>query len=407
MNDQHNDHSDVPFGDPGRASESSQQVRWAPDQMTEFGVSEAVSDPADAAAGPVHEAGVEPGWAPGVEPGWAPGVEPGWAPGWAPGAAPGWAPGVAPGWSPGPAPIPAPAAANPGQQWSGWNPQPAYQASGPAAPAPDRGFGRRRIVPLVLITALFSATLSGVGTYVAFTLSPRTTAVVQTTATTAQPNAQVVSLTQSEAIVRLVNIARPSVVTIDTTGTTSTGRRSAQFSGSGSGFIVSADGLILTNNHVVMDTSSLTVTLGDGSQLPATVVSTDAAHDLALIKVKATGLTPLTLGNSATLQVGQMAVAIGSPLGTFTDSVTQGIVSGLDRSISVGDSTSAFTENLTGLIQTDAAINPGNSGGPLLDVNGSVIGIVTAASSSAQDIGFAIPINQAKEMIGAAAGTKA
>ena len=108
----------------------------------------------------------------------------------------------------------------------------------------------------------------------------------------------------------------------------------------------------------------------------------------------------MTLGDSSALQVGQLAIAIGSPLGTFTDSVTQGIVSGLDRSITVGDSTApTFTENLTGLIQTDAAINPGNSGGPLLDASGSVIGIVTASLSSAQDIGFAIPINQAKQMI--------
>jgi serine protease Do len=100
--------------------------------------------------------------------------------------------------------------------------------------------------------------------------------------------------------------------------------------------------------------------------------------------------------------VGQLAITIGSPLGTFTDSVTSGIVSGMNRSITVGDSTSSFTEDLTGLIQTDAAINPGNSGGPLLDANGTVVGIVTASSSGAQDMGFAIPINEAKQMIAAA-----
>ena len=155
-------------------------------------------------------------------------------------------------------------------------------------------------------------------------------------------------------------------------------------------------------HHVVTGASSLTVTLDDTSQLPATVVTTDPTHDLALIKVDATGLTPVTLGDSSAIQVGQLAIAIGSPLGTFTDSVTSGIVSGLNRSITVGDSTSNFTEDLTGLVQTDAPINPGNSGGPLLDANGAVVGIVTAASSSAQDMGFAIPINQAKQMIAAA-----
>ncbi len=137
--------------------------------------------------------------------------------------------------------------------------------------------------------------------------------------------------------------------------------------------------------------------------MPATVVATDAAHDLALVKVNATGLTPVTLGDSSSVQVGQLAIAIGSPLGTFTDSVTQGIVSGTDRTITVGDRTTRNTENLTGLIQTDAAINPGNSGGPLLDVSGSVIGIITASASNSQGVGFAIPINQAKQLIAGSA----
>jgi len=248
-------------------------------------------------------------------------------------------------------------------------------------------------------TALLSATLSAGGTYVAFSLTPHTTTV---TPAGSGASAQTVSLTQSQAIVRVVELVKPSVVTVSTTGTTSLGRRSSQFTGSGSGFIVSKDGLILTNNHVIMDTSSLSVTLDDGRELPATVVKTDPTHDLALIKVNATGLTPVTLGDSGAIQVGQLAIAIGSPLGTFTDSVTSGIVSGLDRSITVGDSSSTFTEDLTGLVQTDAAINPGNSGGPLLDANGAVIGVVTAASSSAQDMGFAVPINQAKQMIASA-----
>ena len=278
----------------------------------------------------------------------------------------------------------------------------AYAPAAPTPAAPAQSGGRRRIVPLILATALLSATLSAAGTYVAFSLVPRTTTPAAAAQAGQSPSAQLVSLTQSQAIVRVVNLVQPSVVTITTTGTSAIGRRSSQFTGSGSGFIVSADGLILTNNHVVMGTSTLSVTLSDGSELPATIVQTDATHDLALIKVKATGLTPVTLGDSSAIQVGQLAIAIGSPLGTFTDSVTSGIVSGLNRSITVGDSTSAFTEDLTGLIQTDAAINPGNSGGPLLDANGAVVGIVTAASSSAQDMGFAIPINEAKQMIATA-----
>ena len=291
-----------------------------------------------------------------------------------------------------PPPPPVPAA-----QWLAPSPWAA------AAPSPTtRDSGKRRLVPLILATALLSATLSAAGTYVAFTVAPRTTIIAGTGASGNTSAVQTVSLTQSQDIVRVVDMVNPSVVTIDTTGTTSTGRRSAQFTGSGSGFIVNANGLILTNNHVVMNSSTLSVTLNDGRQLPATVVTTDVAHDLALIQVQVTGLTPVTLGDSSTVQVGQLAITIGSPLGTFTDSVTSGIVSGMNRSITVGDSTSSFTEDLTGLIQTDAAINPGNSGGPLLDANGTVVGIVTASSSGAQDMGFAIPINEAKQMIAAA-----
>jgi len=300
------------------------------------------------------------------------------------------------------------------QAWSqpAWTqpapPQPWLGPSQWAVPAPPpvqpvaREAGKRRIVPLIMATALLSATLSAGGTYVAFSLASHTTSPAAPVTSGSVSNVQTVSLTQSQAIVRVVSLVKPSVVTISTTGTTTAGRRSSQFTGSGSGFIVSADGLILTNNHVIKDASTLSVTLDDGRELPATVVKVDATHDLALVRVKATGLKPVTLGDSGAVQVGQLAIAIGSPLGTFTDSVTSGIVSGMNRSITVGDSTSNFTEDLTGLIQTDAAINPGNSGGPLLDANGSVIGVVTAASSSAQDMGFAVPISQAKQMIAAA-----
>ena len=303
----------------------------------------------------------------------------------------------------------------PAQPWAP-PPPPAWPASQawaaapyvPAAPvpaAPAQPGGRRRVVPLILATALLSAMLSAAGTYVAVSIGPRTTTAAVPVQADQSPSAQLVSLTQSQAIVRVVNQVQPSVVTITTTGMSNLSPFSVPTTGAGSGFIVSSDGLILTNNHVVADSNSLTVTLDDSRELAATVVATDATHDLALIRVKATGLTPVTLGDSSAIQVGQLAIAIGSPLGTFTDSVTQGIVSGLNRDISVGDRTSQLSEDLKGLIQTDAAINPGNSGGPLLDVNGSVVGIITASDSSAQDMGFAIPINQAKEMIAKAASS--
>jgi S1-C subfamily serine protease len=270
-------------------------------------------------------------------------------------------------------------------------------------PVPAHG-GTARIAPLILISALLSAALSAGFTYVVVSGQPRAAATATRTVAPAA-GAQTVSLTQSEAIVRVVQTARPAVVTITTTGLTGFGPFSMPSTGAGSGFVVSSDGLIVTNYHVIMDSSSLTVALDDGRELKATVVSTDPSLDLALVKVAATGLATLGLGDSDAVQVGQLAIAIGSPLGTFTDSVTQGIVSGLNRNISVGERGSNFQENLSGLIQTDAAINPGNSGGPLLDAGGNVIGVITASSSTAQDMGFAVPINQAKAMVKAAVGS--
>ncbi len=261
--------------------------------------------------------------------------------------------------------------------------------------------GAARLALLALSTALLSAALSATFTYVAVSgRPPAATAAAPTTSPAA--NAQAVSISQSDAVIRAAANARPAVVTITTTGLTGFGPFSMPSTGAGSGFVVSSDGLIVTNYHVVMDTKSLTVDLNDGRQLPATVVATDRTNDLALVRVSATGLPTLQLGDSDAVQVGQLAIAVGSPLGTFTDSVTQGIVSGLDRNITVGERGSSFTEDLTGLIQTDAAINPGNSGGPLLDAGGRAIGVITAASSTAQEMGFAVPINRVRTMVEAA-----
>jgi serine protease Do len=254
---------------------------------------------------------------------------------------------------------------------------------------------------MMVAVALLSASLSAIGTYAAITLTAKPAGAASTAA--GSPGvAQQVNLTQSDAIVRVAGLVKPSVVTITSSGTTGYSPFSVPSTGVGSGFIVSADGLILTNNHVIQGATTLTAVLDDGRSIAATVVATDPAHDLALIKVSGTGLTPVTLGDSSSVQVGQLAIAIGSPLGTFTDSVTQGIVSGVNRTITVTDPATRTQEHLTGLIQTDAAINRGNSGGPLLDASGAVIGIITASSRNAQDMGFAVPINQAKPMIEAA-----
>lgn len=169
--------------------------------------------------------------------------------------------------------------------------------------------------------------------------------------------------------------------------------------GGGSGFIVSADGLILTNKHVVVDTkASYTVLTNDGKKYSAEVLARDPAQDLAVVKIEASNLTALKLGDSDKIKLGQTAIAIGNALGEFRNTVSKGVISGLSRTITASGG-EGFSETIENVIQTDAAINEGNSGGPLLNINGEVVGINTAMVSGAQSIGFAIPINQAKRAI--------
>ncbi len=170
----------------------------------------------------------------------------------------------------------------------------------------------------------------------------------------------------------------------------------------GSGFIVSADGLIITSKHVVADTQAkYTVLTNDEKTYPVDKIYRDPLNDLAILKINATGLQPLSLGDSSTLQLGQMVIAIGTPLGQFTNTVTSGIVSGLGRGITAGSAFSGSVEQLDNVIQTDAPINPGNSGGPLLNSDGQVIGVNTAIAQGGQDIGFALPVNSVKDLLNA------
>ena len=172
--------------------------------------------------------------------------------------------------------------------------------------------------------------------------------------------------------------------------------------GAGTGMILTSDGYILTNNHVLpVDDGAITVTTQSGQQYTAKVIATNQNEDLALIKIDASGLPTVTLGDSSQETPGDSVIAIGNALGQFQNSVVDGIISGLNRSVTASDENSiAGGESLSGLLQVDAAINPGDSGGPLVDVaTGSVIGMDTAVSSNAQGIGFAIPINEAKSFI--------
>ena len=163
--------------------------------------------------------------------------------------------------------------------------------------------------------------------------------------------------------------------------------------GAGSGFIVRANGYIITNKHVVEDTSATyTVLLADGKQKNATVVWRDPTHDLAMIKINDSGLPTVSLGDSSSLQLGQSVFAVGNALGEYSNSVSVGVISGLNRSIQAQNQNGV--EDLTGVIQTDAAINPGNSGGPLVDLNGNAVGVNVATAEGSQNIAFSIPITQ-------------
>ncbi|MCU1354623.1 MAG: protease family protein [Acidimicrobiales bacterium] len=187
---------------------------------------------------------------------------------------------------------------------------------------------------------------------------------------------------------RILDVAQPSVVSIQT------GSANSIFGAAGSGVVISKDGLILTNAHVIEGASDISVRFNDGTASAAKVVGRSKAHDIALIKVARADLTPARLGSSANLRVGDDVVAIGNALNLGGDpSVTRGIVSAKDRSISDGKT------SLDHLIQTDAAINPGNSGGPLVDASGDVVGINTAIIDGAQNVGFSIAIDSVQDLI--------
>jgi putative serine protease PepD len=198
------------------------------------------------------------------------------------------------------------------------------------------------------------------------------------------------------SIAALAAEARPSVVAIhDSVSQTDIFGNVAEGQAAGTGFVLSADGFIVTNDHVVDGATDITVDFADGSSVSAEVVAADPNADLAVLKVDRTDLTPLPLGSSAALQVGDQLVAIGNALDLSGEpTVTTGIVSANGRSL-----TEPNGVKLVNLIQTDTAINPGNSGGPLLNMSGEVVGINTAIAGQAQNVGFAIAIDPAKAMI--------
>jgi len=278
---------------------------------------------------------------------------------------------------------------------SAWNTARASLPPPPASappPAPRRGPGAGAIVAIAVVAGIVSGSLSGVA--VSNLLRPE--AATSGSQTPSGSNVSSVHIDESSAVIKAVTDAMPAVVTIRST---TTGGVFGGSTGSGSGFIFNSDGWILTNRHVVQGANALQVIFNDTSTAPATVYGIDTVTDLAIIKVDMSNLPTVPIGSSADLQPGQLAIAIGNPLGDFENTVTTGVISGLGRQIRAGDATQSSSEQLSNLIQTDAAINPGNSGGPLLNSAGQVIGVNTAVSQDAQGIGFAIPIDIAKPLM--------
>ncbi len=231
----------------------------------------------------------------------------------------------------------------------------------------------------------------------------RTDKNLVTTNTSTQQKIQVVS-SESQLISQIAKDVGQSVVSVNVSGSAGVDLFGSvvQQQGAGTGIIISADGYIMTNRHVVAEgTSTVSVTTADGTKYDdVQIVGRDTANDIAFLKVKnPKNFKAVKLGDSTQVQVGDKVVAIGNAEGQFHNTVTSGIISGLGRDITAGDASSGSTEPLRNLIQTDAAINQGNSGGPLVNLNGEVIGMNTAVAGSAENLGFAIPITDAQGII--------
>ncbi len=238
---------------------------------------------------------------------------------------------------------------------------------------------------IVLIVAIVVSACLGAG---GFAIASNLSGASGSSKTINATNVNLAKATGSElSIQEIIAKNEDSVVAIETESvSTDSWLRQYVTQGAGSGVVYSEDGYIITNNHVISGASNITVTLHDGTELEATLVATDEQTDVAVIKVDKTGLTPVSFGDSSSLSVGDLAVAIGNPLGTLSGTATEGIISALEREITIDG------KSMT-LIQTSASINPGNSGGGLFDQYGNLIGIVVAKSSGSdvEGLGFAIP----------------
>jgi S1-C subfamily serine protease len=267
-----------------------------------------------------------------------------------------------------------------------------------------RGRGGGYLVAMFIVALLGSA-LGSALTYAALLGTGQLRAPVNNIAAASPSPSPAATVTprpqtgEDTAVTLAAEQVSPAVVTITVQAAVPTDPFSLPETGIGSGIIFETDGWILTNRHVVADAAVVTVDLNDGREVSGTVYGVDTLTDLAIVKITATDLHAAPIGDSSALQPGATAIVIGSALGTFTNSVTSGVISALGRSLAVTDPLTGEIRRLRNLIQTDAAINPGNSGGPLVDSNGEIVGVSTAYAEGAQGIFFAIPINIAKPIM--------
>lgn len=290
----------------------------------------------------------------------------------------------------------------------------------------DNNLASFRISIIAVTSAVVGAVLGvAVGLIAAFNFTENLPFVSSSPADTSATQPRVVQVNEEQATIDAVKQVSPAVVSIVITKDLSKIYQPNEFDspffefgfpfgfrfspspppsgkqeiGGGTGFIVDAKrGYIVTNKHVVRDTEAeYSVLTNDGERYDAKVLARDPFNDVAILQIKAKNLTAVRLGDSDKLEMGQTVIAIGNALGEYRNTVTKGVVSGIGRTIVAGSS--AGSERLEGVIQTDAAINPGNSGGPLVNLSGEVIGINTAIDREGQLIGFAIPINTVKKVI--------
>lgn len=275
----------------------------------------------------------------------------------------------------------------------------------------------RKLILLIIALLIVLAGISTIQRYF-----PQLTKTASESSLLTGDTQKVKIISEESVVIDVVKKLTPSVVTIAATSTVAQSNANDPFSffgipsqdqtpstqdnqpqNIGSGFIITKDGIIVTNKHVVSDTTSkYQVITSANKKYDVQKIYRDPANDIAILKITPAlgdALPPVELGDSNKLQVGQLAVAIGTPLGEFNGSVTSGIISGLGRGITAGSPFEGFVEQLDNVIQTDAAISPGNSGGPLINSAGQVIGVNTAVSQSGQNIGFAMPINTVKDSI--------